>query len=47
MTFFGWKLNQDSNMSDEKKKKEKAEMATFFSCRTQFHLVGGLVIYRI
>ena len=30
-----------------KKKKEKAEMATFFSCRTQFHLVGGLVIYRI
>ena len=26
---------------------KKAERATFFSCRTQFQLIGGLVIRRI
>ena len=26
---------------------KKTEMATFFSCRTQFQLIGGLVIRRI
>ena len=29
------------------KNKKKTEMATFFSCRTQFQLIGGLVIRRI
>ncbi len=29
------------------KNKRKAEMASFFSCRTQFQLIGGLVIRRI
>ena len=29
------------------KNKKKAEMATFFSYRTQFQLIGGLVIRRI
>ncbi len=29
------------------KNKKKAEMTTFFSCRTQFQLIGGLVIRRI
>ena len=26
---------------------KKTEMAAFFSCRTQFQLIGGLVIHRI
>ncbi len=42
----GGKLNQHSSMSEENIKK-KAEMATFFSRRTQFQLIGGLVIHRI
>ena len=29
------------------KNKKKAQMATFFSCGTQFQLKGGLVIRRI
>ena len=29
------------------KNKKKSEIATFFSCRTQFQLIGGLVIRRI
>ncbi len=33
-------------MSEEKIKK-KAELSVFFSCRTQFHLIGGLVNGRI
>ena len=49
MAIFRGKKNRTGGLNPacRRKKIKKAEMATFFSCRTYFQLIGGLVIRRI